>query len=153
MLKILLLSSLLAAAAWSQTATPAPQPPACLSGPVVQGSVTLTCTAMDNSVFASLGSGGDLGLAYMLQVRIASTDPEVIAVRIGVTTIAQTTGDPKQPLTSNTRWVLVPKSGNSFGYAINLPIYFDPLGGPQPQPVVITGIQVQELKASSSQNF
>lgn len=156
MLKYSLLSFLLIGSMWSQTTIPVtPQPPACLSAPVVQGSVTLSCSLIDNTA-ANGAAPMEFGAsdAYLFQVRLSSTDPEVIGFRVGLsyTQPGITAADGVSPLVL-TAWGTVGKGRT--GYAQTVPVAPTPgyrytflLGSPS-----ITSIQIQELKPSSSQTF
>src|SRR5689334_13260930 len=62
----------------------------CFKAPVMTGTVTISCTAIDNTANPSLMSA-DPGLfvnyppSYLLAVRVTSSDPAVIGARITVT--------------------------------------------------------------------
>lgn len=141
--------------AWSQTTpvippTP-PAPPACLSGPVTLGSVTMSCTLLDTNPIngGSDFSSNDLRNGNIVfQVRLSSTDPDVIAFRVGVTLLYDA-GTGLQPFTL---WASVGKSPSA---------YQPPPASPSPYyryTFLIPGsnvssIEVQELKVSNSQKF
>lgn len=126
-----------------------PAAPECLTRPVTLGTVTVSCSLLDNSISNGEGLGPTLlSETYIFQVRVVSTDPDVIAVRIGVTYQAPAYREDGSTIPA-TVWGSVGKStGNSIlrptpGYR-----YTFVLGGPG-----VTGIVIQELKASTSQAF
>jgi hypothetical protein len=127
----------------------APKPPACLSGPVTQGSVTITCSLIDNT---AANASADNGIAiapnggFIFQVRVVSTDPAVVAARIGVSYVS--VGAP-QGTPPSTQWGLTgitvadPTTTTTPGFRYTFYL----------QGSVVTSIQVQELKPSTSQTF
>ncbi len=136
----------------AQVPAPVP-PPACLTAPVAAGSVTLTCSMIDNTLVNGDGLGLSFaGGAYIFQVRAVSSDPDVIAVRIGVTfALTVLDGTAQVPVTI---WGSVGSSqGTTPGWnntAAPTPGYRYTFLLPGPS---VTGIVVQELKAASSQKF
>lgn len=151
-MKTISLLLLLIPAAWSVDTVTPPAPPECLAKPVTQGSVTLSCTMLDTN---PVNGGSDFaanelrGGAFVFQVKLASTDPDVIAFRVGVTYLYPAVGT-DSPV-SYTVWGSVGKSPTPFAPPQPSATYFRYtflLSYP-----TITGIQVQELKVSSAQTF
>ncbi len=155
---------------WSQTTPPVtpltpPPPPACLTAPVTLGNVTLNCSLIDNTVANGAVSPGILVAAavVMIQVRVTSTDPDAIGFRIGITYTDPLYTAPDGFLLTQTAWGLTGKTLDTDYIAAALAHKSAALFPTTPgyrftfylnsaQPT-ITGIQVQELKASSSQTF
>ncbi len=129
-----------------------PQPPpipapACLSNPVTLGTVTMTCTMIDNTESNGSGLGLTIPDAYLFQVRVVSIDPDVIGVRIGVTYLAPVY-DAKGSAQLYTVWGSVGVStGGTFVATPGFRYTFVLTAAS------VTGVMVQELKASSSQTF
>lgn len=151
-MKLFVLPLLFSVAALAQT----PVPPACLSGPVTKGNVTLNCSLIDNT--GSFGADPGLfsgGVQYVLQVRVTSSDPDVSAIGIAISSLVEP-GGTSAPYTV-TEWRSMSKTCSTLARSV--------VGcGSEPGPfvfryslslssTVITSIQVQELKASSSQTF
>lgn len=142
--------------AWSQTTPvtpPAPEPPACLVRPVTQGSVTLSCTLLETNPenAGSDFSASELrGGAVVFQVSLSTADPDVIGFRVGVTFQY---GLGVEASTLYTAWGSMGKSPATYAPAVRPPAspyyrYTFLISSAK-----VTGIQVQELKASSSQTF
>jgi hypothetical protein len=153
MLKLLLPLLFVSVALAADPVTP-PAPPECLTRPVTLGSVTLSCVLLDTD---PVNGGSDFsanelrGGALVFQVRLSTTDPDVIGFRVGVTYLYPPNAVGAAPF-PYTVWGTVGKSPSS--------------SVPQPAPPApyfrytfllsysaITGIQIQELKPSSSQTF
>lgn len=141
--------------AWSADIVPPPTPPECLTRPVTLGNVTLSCILLDvTRVNGSFDPGASpLTDAPVFQVRLSSTDPDVIAFRVGVTVVYPAVAVEGQAPASFTVWGSVGKSPSPFAPVTP--------AGPAPylrytfllQSTAITGVEIQELKASSSQRF
>lgn len=119
------------------------QAPACLSGPVTKGSVTVSCTAIENSTsLAAADAGVFVGLypPYLFAVRMASTDPDVIGFQV---TITYTWGIQETQTQSGV--VTAPALGVSA--MTPLTYLFAPRG------TRVTGVSVQEIKATSKDSF
>lgn len=145
----LVLFALASLGCYAQTVASSPAAPACLAAPVASGSVTVTCSLIDNTVPNGDGLGPTFAPGnYIFQVRVVSSDPDVIAVRIGVTfpsVLLDANGVPV-PVTlwgsvgvSNAYNPVAPTPGFRYTFLISSP--------------AVTGITVQELKVSSSQKF
>jgi hypothetical protein len=146
----------LSGACYAAAQTPPPAPPACLAGPVTRGAVTLSCSLIDNT--GSFGADPGLfsgGVQYVLQVRITSSDPDVVGVRVGVTANVDT-GIVAAPTTAVTEWRSLSKTcstqpptiagcgdGGVYVYRYSLAL----------ASTAISAIQVDETKTSSSQVF
>lgn len=144
--------------AWSQTTPPPPVPPVppeCLTRPVTLGNVTLSCILLDvTRVNGAFDPGASpLTDAPVFQVRLSSADPDVIAFRVGVTFLYPAVAVEGQTPASFTVWGSVGKSPSSFA----------PIAPAGPVPYLrytfllsstaVTSVEIQELKASSSQKF
>jgi hypothetical protein len=152
MLKTLLPLFLFASAAFAADPVVPPAPPECLTRPVTLGSVTITCTVLDvSSTSGVTAPGWTFPDGYLFQVNATSTDPDVIGFRFGFTWQVPTTSATTPP-DSVTEWGTV-------GKVVPLPSrrlpafsgyrYTFVVGAGYP----VTSIQVQELKAASSQTF
>lgn len=145
--------------AWSQTTPPVtpPAPPRCLTEPVTLGSVTLSCSLIDNT--GSFGADPGLfggGVQYVLQVRITSSDPDVVGVRVGVTSLIDA-GTPAVPSlvpatetrslskTCSSQLPVTVGCGATGTYVYRYSMY---IGSP-----AITSIKVEETKIGSTQTF
>jgi hypothetical protein len=145
----LTLLSLLAFSAFAQTNPPAPQlppdPPACLTAPVTKGTITLSCSMIDAT------SGSDFSYGYIFGIKASSSDPEVVALRVELTTV--TNPLPDGTLSKAKRLVTVLKgNGGSFSYAFVLMPTYD-IQGLNPSPTAVASIKVEELKPSNSVDF
>lgn len=145
--------------AWSADPVTPPTPPECLTRPVTLGNVTITCSLIDNTAPNGASAlGPALVDAYFLQVRASSTDPDVIGFRLGVSFSAPISAPPPTVLPPPiTLWGFTGKtfdSNNSSYYPAQPTSGFRYTFALSPDGTTkITGIQVQELKASSSQTF
>lgn len=133
----------------AQTQAPASTVPGCLSGPVTQGTLTVSC---DDLAFSGNGA--------TFIVKAVTTDPTVIGVRIvlattnhvmrsGIPVAVQYTGTvgvPSVPITNQRMPASV--TGSVLRYVFNLPS-----ANSDGSPLIISGVTVQELKPSSSQSF
>ncbi len=152
-MKPLMIALLLTAAAFAQAVVPPvpPAPPACLSGPVTSGTVTLSCTLLDTAQ-ENAESGVSLQVLGfpIFQVRLSSSDPDVIGFRVGVTFVNAGSVLAGTPV-SYTTWGTVGRSAATYQAPTPASPYYRytfALSGTN-----ITSIQVQELKVSSSQSF
>jgi hypothetical protein len=157
MLKYSLLSLLLIFPVLSADTVTLPDPPACLTKPVTQGNITLSCSMIDNT--GSFGADPGLfsgGVQYVLQVRITSSDPDVLGIRVTVTSLIDS-GTPAAPAlvsvmesrslskTCSSQPPAVAGCGPNDTYVYRYSLV--------PGSPLITSIQIQELKASTSQTF
>lgn len=153
MFKLFLLPILLIPA-WSADVT-TPNPPDCLTKPVTLGSVTLSCILMETDpVNGATDPSVPQFIGYpAFQVKLSSTDPDVVAFRVGVTYVLVNAGVP----VAYTLWGTVGKSPSPFIPQPASPTpyyrYTFMLAGNNISASNISGIQVQELKASTSQTF
>jgi hypothetical protein len=139
--------------AWSQTTpvtppTP-PTPPECLTRPVTQGSVTITCSLIDN-FFANSAADNGIVIApngsFLFQVRVVSSDPATIGARIGVSYLSLESAPETKPAT---QWGVTGLTATA-NNVVAIPgfRYTFYISGS-----IISSIQVEELKASSVQTF
>lgn len=155
---VLALAAVAAAFGQSQAQLPAPpDPPACLTAPVTKGSVTLSCSLIDNT--GAFGADPGLfsgGVQYVLQVRVVSSDPDVIGIIVSVTSLLPASTPNAAPSsatqvrsiskTCSTNGPAVPGRGDTPGpYAYRYSLWVDS--------AAITAIQIDETKRSSSQVF
>lgn len=138
-----------AAVAAAQTTTPPspPSPPACLSGPVTSGNVTLSCSMIDAT------GGADplfFGGSYLLGIKASSSDSAVNAIQVDLTILQNTNPNATSPTAKRSVTVLKASSG-MFTYVFSLSPTDDGKGNSSP--TVVIGITIQELKPSSSQAF
>lgn len=134
-----------AAFAAAQT-TPPPSAPACLSGPVTNGNITLSCSAVN----AIAGGVDALSGLYVFGINASSIDSAVVALRVTLTITAST--DPNASNATTAKVVTIPQNANGgFTYAFLLNPTWDAKGNASA--TMITGITIQELKPATSQPF
>jgi hypothetical protein len=113
---------------------------------VTKGTVTVSCSVVDA---VSIAAPDDVGRT-ILGVKVASLDPEVVAVRIEVTWIQDNFPGASMPTRKQAAIALKNQSG-LFGSVFLLSPSFDAKG--TPSPTLLTAVTVQELKPSNSQAF
>jgi hypothetical protein len=142
-MKILFATLLLAFGALCFGQTPPPAAPACLSVPVTKGTVTVSCSGVDNTttlINAESGVFAAYPPAYLLVVKAVSTDVEVVAFRI---TVTYAIGDAQ----TETRVGLATKTPTSLPDPVSLGYVF------ALRTEKVISIKVQEMRAVSEADF
>jgi hypothetical protein len=155
-MKTLILLMVIVAPAATQAQQPPTPVPGCLSGPVTQGSLTVTCTDLNPTSYqagltAAAGDGGLYSsvLNRLFIVKAVTTDPGVVGVRIVVTTSLQGS-------TGQVGVVAIPAAQPSSSTAAYTYVFVLPasdISTNPPSPISVTSVTVQELKPSSSAAF
>jgi hypothetical protein len=140
------------------TPPPPPDPPACLTAPVTKGTVTLSCSMIDSSAWGQqsdlLTAFANQPLGYLFLLKVASSDPDVVAVRFEVTYVSGLSKSGSPVVTSpvvSSRAVVAQRVNGVFAYTLVIPPVFD--GSPIPVALDVRSINIQELRPANSQLF
>ena len=150
-LALMFLAGAMSLAAQTGTTTP-PAAPACLSGPVTKGTLTVTCTLIDLTGTASGSDVAGMEGAVYLAVKAVSTDPSVTGAAFTLTSNTPGSPDPTAAVTQSSQVMLSPVAFSAVSSSTTSTLTFSYLFLLQYQFAPIS-IQVQELKPSSTQAF
>ena len=149
---LLFVSGTLCLAAQTGTTSTQPAGPACLSGPVTKGTLTVTCTLVDMTGTASGSDVPGIAGSVYLAVKAVSTDPAVIGATFTLTSNTGASPTPTATITQSSQVIVSPVAFSALAPAQSTNLTLSYLFLLQNQ-YVPTSIQVQEFKPSSSQTF